>query len=393
MDIRERVLSRLKLFGLFVLGIACASSCISEALARNCTRILVFCLILNFVLSPKSIKKILKFRMVCASIFIWFLVQCVSLMYSGHMVEFLDNNTFTMNYIMLLIIAGTMYIKSSEHAMNLLLIIFASVFVNDIYVFFQTMNGINRPSSLVAPGVIVTTMIYAIALPAMVAVFFYTGLSKFKRLAVAICIIASLAGLICSNTRGAWLVLLPLVFFMFMYYMPDWKKRLLFSLSCIIIGGALLFSFSSVMHRANTIVHGGQENSVTERFRMWHSAYNMGMDYPIFGVGKGNYAELYQTKYISPKATEPTQRHAHNTFIQTFAEMGMIGELAYLSMIVFLVMLGIKNYKNNFGMAFLGATLGLLLYSLTDYTLAVYSAMRLYWLLSGICIAGIYISK
>ena len=35
------------------------------------------------------------------------------------------------------------------------------------------------------------------------------------------------------------------------------------------------------------------------------------------------------------------------------------------------------------------STLALVLYSLTDYTFAEYDAMRLYWLIMGICAAGI----
>lgn len=35
------------------------------------------------------------------------------------------------------------------------------------------------------------------------------------------------------------------------------------------------------------------------------------------------------------------------------------------------------------------STLALVIYSLTDYTLAGYGAMRLYWLIIGICAAGI----
>lgn len=35
------------------------------------------------------------------------------------------------------------------------------------------------------------------------------------------------------------------------------------------------------------------------------------------------------------------------------------------------------------------STLALVLYSLTDYTFAGYGAMRLYWLIMGICAAGI----
>lgn len=393
MGVREKFLSKLEWIALLVLGLACASSCISEALFRNCTRVLVVCLIFSFVLNHQLLKRIAVIKTACISIFLWIFVQCISLLYSGHVAEYLDSNVFTMNYIVLLFIAGLMYVKSSKQAMNLLFIIFASVVVNDIYVFYQSLNGVHRPVALTAPAVIVPTMIYAITLPAMLVMVFHKELSNSKRFSAAVCAAMSMAGLICTNTRGAWIVVFPVLFIIAMYYIKTWQKRIGFSVACILLAGILLISFPSVLSRTNTIVHGSSENSVTERFRMWHSAYNMGMDNFIFGVGMGNYADKYQKEYISPVATEPTQRHAHNTFIQTFAEMGIIGELIYVFMVVSLVGIGVKKYKNYFGMAFLGGTVALLLYSLTDYTLAIYSAMRVYWLLAGICVAGIYLHE
>ena len=107
-------------------------------------------------------------------------MQCISLLYSGHVAEYLDSNVFTMNYIVLLFIAGLMYVKSSKQAMNLLFIIFASVVVNDIYVFYQSLNGVHRPVALTAPAVIVPTMIYAITLPAMLVMVLCQDLKQIK---------------------------------------------------------------------------------------------------------------------------------------------------------------------------------------------------------------------
>lgn len=54
---------------------------------------------------------------------------------------------------------------------------------------------------------------------------------------------------------------------------------------------------------------------------------------------------------------------------------------------------GNHNVENNIlyvkVMIMFTSTLALVLYSLTDYTLAGYGAMRLYWLIMGICAVGI----
>mgnify|MGYP004546337869 FL=1 len=122
---------------------------------------------------------------------------------------------------------------------------------------------------------------------------------------------------------------------------------------------------------------------------MWHSAFQMGMDHPIMGVGKGNYIAEYQQVYISPLATEPDQGHAHNNFMQYLAENGIVGLLSYLGLLTAFFTWSWKRRKNIYAMMMFTSTLALVLYSLTDYTFAGYGAMRLYWLIMGICAAGI----
>jgi len=106
------------------------------------------------------------------------------------------------------------------------------------------------------------------------------------------------------------------------------------------------------------------------------------------GVGKGNYIAEYQQVYISPLATEPDQGHAHNNFMQYLAENGIVGLLSYLGLLTAFFTWSWKRRKNIYAMMMFTSTLALVLYSLTDYTFAGYGAMRLYWLIMGICAIG-----
>ena len=71
----------------------------------------------------------------------------------------------------------------------------------------------------------------------------------------------------------------------------------------------------------------------------------MGMDNFFMGVGKGNYADKYQKEYISPSAKEPTQTHAHNNFLQLFAEGGIVGFVSYCGMLVVFFMWGWETWQ------------------------------------------------
>ena len=52
--------------------------------------------------------------------------------------------------------------------------------------------------------------------------------------------------------------------------------------------------------------------------------------YPIIGTGIGTW-KIYSTEYISKdKATYEAPYHAHNDFLQIFAETGILGGFFYL---------------------------------------------------------------
>ncbi len=68
--------------------------------------------------------------------------------------------------------------------------------------------------------------------------------------------------------------------------------------------------------------------AVIERLAHWQAAYDMWADKPWLGQGVGNYAAVYHAFYIPPW-TEALG-HAHNLFLNTLAETGIIGLAAYL---------------------------------------------------------------
>lgn len=72
----------------------------------------------------------------------------------------------------------------------------------------------------------------------------------------------------------------------------------------------------------------GANHAVIERLAHWQAAENMIIDKPWFGVGFGNYGAVYdQYRTLNwPLALG----HAHNYYLNIFAETGVIGLMAYL---------------------------------------------------------------
>lgn len=146
-----------------------------------------------------------------------------------------------------------------------------------------------------------------------------------------------------SWSRGAWLGLGTALLVMG-FFIPR-KTRHGVLLFAVIAIGALIIWFGgllpqSIVQRLQTStaeffafedirgVDVTSENfAVAERLAHWQAAINMITAHPYLGVGFGNYATVYP-QYQLINWSEPLG-HAHNYYLNIFAEAGILGLLGY----------------------------------------------------------------
>lgn len=87
-----------------------------------------------------------------------------------------------------------------------------------------------------------------------------------------------------------------------------------------------------VIFDARTVQTTPENFSLVERMAHWQAGWAMGLDHPITGVGPGNYEESYDRYYLPgwPFALG----HAHNIYLNVFAELGAVGLGAFLLFLV-----------------------------------------------------------
>lgn len=98
--------------------------------------------------------------------------------------------------------------------------------------------------------------------------------------------------------------------------------------------------------------------AVVERIAHWQAALNMAQSSPILGVGLGNYEIVYdQYRLINWKAP---LGHAHNYYLNTLAETGFVGLVAYLAfwLAIFHVTWRARSHPDPFARAIAIALLG-----------------------------------
>lgn len=86
----------------------------------------------------------------------------------------------------------------------------------------------------------------------------------------------------------------------------------------------------------------------TERVLLWVSSWHMFLDYPLFGVGFGNWAEYYKASYISPLAREPWLPNPHNLYLYLLSETGIVGFVSYLVMNLGMIRIAAKSSAQMF---------------------------------------------
>ncbi len=93
-----------------------------------------------------------------------------------------------------------------------------------------------------------------------------------------------------------------------------------------------------------------ESNSAQERIMMWKRTVKMIREYPLTGVGAGNWAAFYPSEdtevVITSKKYVFFQR-PHNDFLWVFSETGILGFLVYLSLFVLILIPGIQVVKKN----------------------------------------------
>jgi len=159
--------------------------------------------------------------------------------------------------------------------------------------------------------------------------------------------------LIMSWSRGAWLGLAVAAAVMSLRKGWRWVSMILLILAILLSLGILVGRWDwapiSVLQRLSpqgvslSVAFGPSANlqaievtdenwAILERLAHWHAAWAMWGEHPWLGVGIGNYAFVYP-RYALPRWSDPLG-HAHNYYLNVAAEIGVVGLIAYLVLVI-----------------------------------------------------------
>ena len=356
--------------------------CVSEPLSRNIIRIIFVMFAIRIFIGRNVITELLKrykFFLLPISAFAWWMI--ISSIYGGDLVTDDDSNVywFFFSHNMILFLPMILMIRRQKNSARLLICAAISLLIDDLFIAYQLCEGITAPITFLNDSPLQNSILYVLLLPTFLILFLQVD-DRRKKFFYAVMFAVSLTTFIFIYNRPAQILLLIIFALILIERFFDLKKVLVLALTAVIF-----FAFMpSELNPMPTI-----EKIFAERILIWQGTANMIQANPIMGVGLGNYLEQYHEFYEVPDAKNITVHHALNTYLQLWAETGIFGLTIFLAIFGGILFWSRRRRGNLYGKILFFATLSLMLYAATDFIFASYSAMRVYWFLFGVCVAGL----
>ncbi len=226
------------------------------------------------------------------------------------------------------------------------------------------------------PNILAEYLIFTI--PLSVSLFWHSKKLHKKIIFLGTTAVTTLA-LVLTLSRGGWLgfAFSALIFILLI------ERRLLLSIIPIVLGG-LLFLPDVILNRILSIGNL-KDSSNAYRITMWGITREIIKDNWVAGVGFGHlpFKQTFET-YIR---TMPIF-HSHNTYLQTAAELGIPGLIAFILFLFVLFKYGIIKLINNddrytriMGAGVISALGGVLLHGLVENVLYLPKIIITFWIL------------
>jgi O-antigen ligase len=188
--------------------------------------------------------------------------------------------------------------------------------------------------------------------------YFYSGISKFERKLVLFAVAMCWVGLILSKSRALFLLALAAMFVWLLWSLWQKKSHLFLPAIAFLVGVisifiVLIFNYSDylsgipVLSWLGKLANEFKGRDLTSwslfsgifgsRFEIWEAAIRMWWEFPLMGIGQGNFYRLSDIASFS-KSHFLILNHgenAHNYFLQTLTETGVIGTLTIIAGLVF----------------------------------------------------------
>lgn len=228
--------------------------------------------------------------------------------------------------------------------------------------------------------------IMCMLLPVALVIVMDVGFEKRLKKAASCAIAGIVVGLVFNKSRSAWLTELLVIPPVIYNYIKQQKKYLI--IFVLVLAGMATFMATNHDYRIliRSITNVTAPGSNRERVLVWKSAAHMIKDYPVTGIGLGQFREKY-SQYQSNE-TQVTVVHVHSNYLHVAAETGLVGLAGLLFFMGYFLVTSLRNYRKYRDpydrLIFIVFLSNICMMGLFDYTLMMSAGTRTMWFLLAI---------
>jgi len=198
-----------------------------------------------------------------------------------------------------------------------------------LYIFWAANPGLRWYSTFYAPNAFAAFLLLVLPLALARAVMARGRRDAFQYAAMAVLLGTAF---ILTYSRGAYVALLLTSVAAAAVFRPAGRSAVgrlaLMAALTVFCVTLLIRTPGSVVNRTTEILDSSS-SSIQDRLGFWRSAAGIFRDYPLTGSGPGTFAFVhgkYQGRYYA--------QDAHNLYLQTLAELGLVGAAAFAGVLV-----------------------------------------------------------
>lgn len=203
------------------------------------------------------------------------------------------------------------------------------------------------------------------------------------------CLPLALLAIYFSGSRGALLAIFGgIIFYLIIrFWSIIWSKLWLKIALVILIGLSIILAWWAFKPNFNLPPTAGSRITSSDniRWQIWQTSWEMGQNHPIFGIGLGNYQnvfnELTQNRVNFPEFITPLALSAHNIFFMFWLTTGIIGLTSFVWLMLIFYQTGFKNRSKSIVLILMTGMTVLILQGLVDTPYFKNDLSLLFWFL------------
>jgi putative inorganic carbon (hco3(-)) transporter len=204
--------------------------------------------------------------------------------------------------------------------------------------------------------------------------------------------------LILTQSRAAWiamaLVILLIIYFRFRF---GWILIIISGIAGVV--GIYILGINNII---DMISSSGAISGIDGRVEIWSRAIYMIQDFAFTGVGMGTFGDVADLLYPFFLYAPGTIPHAHNLFLQVAVDLGVMGLVAWLAIVMGVLITAWQLYKTTsgeyktisqaIGVGMMGSVIALLEQGILDaVTWGMVRPAPIVWVIWGTCVAAWYV--